>query len=176
VTKEHCAQFTTTVGNESDEDWKEKIMERKRREEGEDERGGGVKGWQSERGGGLVLCLRTSDLLPITFSMCSKHNRRSWRRVARPASAESNPSDLAAAVAWRFVNAPQMRRVRWRRCSSAGADAAIGNKEISRAPSSSRLLTRSQPLVQSVEESRRRMERRSCDRKATPSGAGHSAR
>ena len=111
-----------------------------------------------------------------TFSMCSKHSRRSWRRVARPASAESNPSDLAAVVAWRFVNAPQMRRVRWRRCSSAEAEATMGNKESSSAASSSRLFTRSQPLVQSVEENRRRMERRTCDRKATPSGAGQSAR
>ena len=34
-----------------------------------------------------------------TFLMCSKHSRRSWRRVARPASAESNPSDLAAEFA-----------------------------------------------------------------------------
>ena len=82
------------------------------------------------------------------FSMCSKHSRRSWRRVARPASAESNPSDLAAAAALQFGNAPQMRRVRWRRCSSTGAYAAMGNKETGSAPSSSQLLTRSQPLVQ----------------------------
>ena len=106
-----------------------------------------------------------------TFSMCSKHSRRSWRE-ARPASAGSNPSDLAAADAWRFVNAPQMRRARWRSCSSNGADAAMGNMETSSAPSSSRLLTRSQPLVQSAEESKRRMERRSRDRKRCRAGTG----
>ena len=48
-----------------------------------------------------------------TFSICSKHNRRSWRRVARPASAESNPSDLAAAVAWRSGARPDRGEGVW---------------------------------------------------------------
>ena len=41
---------------------------------------------------------------------CSKHSRRSWRRMAWPAFAESNLSGLAAEFAWRFVNAPHEAR------------------------------------------------------------------